>query len=559
MRGSVRRSCSPSGSAIWPGLAQLPQLVHNLYTTHLVTTAPTRLLERFDAVSSSEGLAIVDAEGAATFAQTSSRARHLARQLNAAGLGGSRVALLAPPGREWVEGFWAILLAGGTVVPLSTLHPRAEQEAFIRQSGARGLLIAEALGAASAAEHPRRLAFGRGRLLGLEGLGAEAPASHAGLAGPGETAPALLLYTSGTTGRPKGAPLSHHNVFEGIRALGEAWEMTERDELIHCLPLHHLHGICVSLLCAFCAGATTRFIGRYAPEQVLEHAAHASVLMGVPTQHGRLVSYLDGLGDDPERLRLSRRLAGLRLITSGSAKLPESLGQRLSALSGQYPLERYGMTEVGIVLANPLHGPRLAGSCGLPLAGCEIRIVDEHGRDVAPGQPGEIWIRGGSVFAGYDDDAAASSAAFVSGFFKSGDTAAWTDEGYVRILGRTSVDIIKSGGYKLSAIEIEEHLRDHPWVEDVAVVGVPDETWGERVVAYVVPSREGRTASGQDGDDAGQRLRLWMKERVAGYQVPKAIVWRDALPRNALGKVQKTELLSELRALDGAPGQAERE
>jgi malonyl-CoA/methylmalonyl-CoA synthetase len=201
------------------------------------------------------------------------------------------------------------------------------------------------------------------------------------------------------------------------------------------------------------------------------------------------------------------------------------------------------MTEVGIVLGNPLDGERLPGSVGRALPRCRIRIVDEAGRDAAPGQPGEIWIAAPSVFQGYDGDAAATSASFTDGFFRSGDTAHWTEQGYVKILGRTSVDIIKSGGYKLSALELEEHLREHPWVNEVAVVGVPDEAWGERVVAVIVPSA---ALSGQGDEEASDALRAWLKQRIAGYKVPKQMLFRSALPRNAMGKVQKPALLAEL-------------
>jgi malonyl-CoA/methylmalonyl-CoA synthetase len=189
---------------------------------------------------------------------------------------------------------------------------------------------------------------------------------------------------------------------------------------------------------------------------------------------------------------------------------------------------------------------------GRALPRCRIRIVDEAGQDVAaPGQPGEIWIAGPSVFQGYDGDAAATSASFTDGFFRSGDTAHWTDQGYVKILGRTSVDIIKSGGYKLSALEIEEHLREHPWVKEVAVVGVPDEAWGERVVAGIVPSAAlSGMEPGIGDEEASEALRAWLKLRIAAYKVPKQVVFRSALPRNAMGKVQKPALLAELRVAD---------
>jgi malonyl-CoA/methylmalonyl-CoA synthetase len=276
------------------------------------------------------------------------------------------------------------------------------------------------------------------------------------------------------------------------------------------------------------------------------------VLMSVPTQHKRLVDHLDGLSP-AERAPHEQSLRRLRLITSGSAKLPEQLGRRLEALSGQYPLERYGMTEVGIVIGNPLvAGGRKPGSCGRPLPGTRIRIVDETGSEIAPvpsgeRRSGEIWVSGDSVFDGYDGEAEATRDAFASGFFKTGDTARWTPDGFVEILGRTSVDIIKSGGYKLSAIEIEEQLRGHPWVHDVAVLGVPDDTWGERVVAVAIPSATARPELERRGPlELSEELRSWLRQRVAGYQVPKHIEWWTELPRNTLGKVQKPELLKRL-------------
>ncbi|HVZ30973.1 MAG TPA: AMP-binding protein, partial [Polyangiaceae bacterium] len=430
-----------------------------------------------------------------------------------------------------------------SVVPISPLHPEPEREALLRQSGARAHLVSRSLENQISEGAVPRAPFEGGRLLAAPKI-----ARHsASIRVTDPAACALLLYTSGTTGQPKGVPLSHENVSTNVETLTDAWAISAADRVIHALPLHHVHGICVALLTAQCAGATVEFLPRFDAERVLEAAARSSVLMSVPTQHKRLIEHLEQLTEPEQRTRGSAHLRALRLITSGSAKLPESLGRQIEAVAGQYPLERYGMTEVGIVLGNPLAGPRRPGSCGQPLPGCEIRIVDERGRDVQGAQPGEIWIGGRSVFAGYDADPAATAAAFESGYFKSGDTARWTSDGFVEILGRTSVDIIKSGGYKLSAIEMEEQLRAHPWVQDVAVVGVPDETWGERAVAVVVPSVPGREALERAMGDAGEELRSWLKQRVASYQVPKSVVWKPELPRNAMGKVQKPELLRLLQ------------
>ncbi|HTV24153.1 MAG TPA: AMP-binding protein [Polyangiaceae bacterium] len=495
----------------------------------------SRLLQRFVDSSHSLDIAVSDKRGSVSFAQLAESARTLAARIEREGLAGQRLALLAPPDRSWLVGFWAALLAGGTVVPLSPLHPTREQEFFVSESRAAALLLAEPM--TNAAPAGRRLVYS----------GDASDAAPAAAPRPDEEeeeeAIALILYTSGTTGKPKGVLLSHANVFESVLSLQEAWAVSPRDRLVHALPLHHVHGISVALLWAFLGGAHTEMLPRYDPERVLAAAARSSVIMGVPTQHARLVQWLDALPDGTERARHLESLRRQRLITSGSAALPEKLGRRLQALSGQYPLERYGMTEVGIVLGNPLHGERVPGSVGQPLPRCRIRIVDETGRDAAPGQPGEIWIAAPSVFRGYDRDANATRAAFTDGFFASGDTAVWTQAGHVKILGRTSVDIIKSGGYKLSALELEEHLRDHAWVSEVAVLGVPDETWGERVVAVIVPSA---ALAGVAHDEAGERLRAWLKERIAAYKVPKQMLFWAELPRNAMGKVQKPALLAAL-------------
>jgi malonyl-CoA/methylmalonyl-CoA synthetase len=440
-------------------------------------------------------------------------------------LEGERVALLVSPGAAFVASFFGVLRAGGTVVVLSPLHPPPETRYFCDDSGVRTVIASRDL-----AERVAFLSTDRRVVLTSE------LASHARstlVDAPREDAPALQLYTSGTTGRPKGAVITHANLAEQQELLGEAWGFVANDVLLHVLPLHHMHGLAISLLTAIGAGAATRFHGPFDARTAWDSMRDATVFMGVPTIHARLFAAFDA-ADEATRQRWSAHGRALRLVTSGSAALPLTVGDRWRELTGAYPLERFGMTEIGVGTTNPLEpSARRPGSVGLPLPGVLTRVVDD-----------ELWVAGPSVFAAYHGKPEATREAFVvegdTRWFRTGDTVACDEGGYFRILGRTSVDILKSGGYKLSALEIEEVLRDHPAVAEVAVVGVPDATWGERVVACVVPR------PGRDTECSEDALRGFAKERLAPYKVPRQVVLMQELPRNAVGKVLKPELRSKL-------------
>jgi malonyl-CoA/methylmalonyl-CoA synthetase len=501
---------------------------------------PSAFLARLDELSTHRGTAV--SEGTGTIGETRSfeillaEARALAHGLLAQlgarpSLSGDRVAILVSPGLDWVRAVFGVLYAGGVAVPLSPLHPVNELAYFADDADVSAVLLANDLA-------DRKAAFADRLVLDPAGLRADARP----LPSRGRHDAALMLYTSGTTGRPKGAVLTDENLATQARLVGSAWEVSSADRLLHTLPLHHMHGVAIAFFTAFFAGAETRFFPRFDAAQVWAALGDITIFMGVPTMYHRLFEHFDQT-DDEARARHTAHARALRLATSGSAALPVSLAERWSAITGRIPLERFGMTEIGVGASNPLHGERVAGTVGRPLDSVVLRIVDESFVDVAPGSSGEIIIGGPSVFAGYFRRPEATAAAFRDGFFLTGDTACFEPDGAVRILGRTSVDILKSGGYKLSALEIEETLREHSTVVDVAVVGVPDVRWGDRVVA-VVHTRDPEI----EGAAAVDGLRAFCKERLAPYKVPRDFVLVASLPRNALGKVQKTQLRDELVA-----------
>jgi malonyl-CoA/methylmalonyl-CoA synthetase len=512
------------------------------------------LLSRLADLSRSSGLAIEAIDGRFSHAELLGRAGAVADLLRGGrpSIEGERVAILLEPSGAWVACFFGVQLAGGVVVPLSPLHPREEIAYFLATSGARRVLLDQAhedrrgwfedaeviatgpllAGPATGASPPGPATLPPGSVI-------SPPAASLTWAPARADSPALMLFTSGTTGKPKGAVLTHGNLATQAGLLGEAWGVRSEDVLLHALPLHHMHGVCIALLTTLLAGAGARLLARFEAPVVWEALPACTVWMAVPTMYHRLLQAFDA-ADEATRARWTEGARRLRLATSGSAALPVSLAERWRELTGEIPLERFGMTEIGVGLSNPLVGRREPGSVGRPLRTVEARVVREDGGEAAAGEAGELLIRGPSVFAGYFGREEATRAAFREGWFVTGDTAAVSVDGTVKILGRTSVDILKSGGYKLSALEIEEALRRHPAVSEVAVVGLPDEAWGERVVAAVV------LVGGMTQQVTSGELRAFCKEHLAAYKVPREAIFLEQLPRNALGKVVKPELIRQL-------------
>jgi len=453
--------------------------------------------------------AVIAVDGRLTYGALLSASHRVASALlgGRSDLAEARVAWLARPSTAWVAVQWGIWRAGGVAVPLAESHPEAELEYVIRDAGAAALVAdshhAERL-RPIAERHGLPLLAAEDAMAWTEGpLPAIEPSRRA-----------LVFYTSGTTARPKGAVLSHASIAAQAASLVEAWEWTPEDVVLGVLPLHHVHGVINVLTCALWSGAACELLPRFDVESAWDRIGQGglTLFMAVPTIYARLIAAWDA-APPSRQAALSAACRPIRLMVSGSAALPVAVLERWRTISGHTLLERYGMTEIGMALSNPLHGERRPGHVGRPLPGVAVRLVDEAGRPVEQGTPGEIEVRGPTVFLEYLDRPDATQAAFRDGWFRTGDMAV-VEQGSYRILGRSSVDIIKSGGYKISALEIEEVLREHPVIRECAVVGVPDLEWGERVAAAVVLRADATLGL----DD----LRDWARSRLAPYKLPSA-------------------------------------
>lgn len=470
--------------------------------------------------------AVVDPTGTFSYRDLEIASSHIASGLlrGRPDLEEGRVAFLVPPGFAYVAVQWGIWRAGGVAVPLAISHPRPELDHVIRDAEVETVVVSPKF-----AEALRPVATQVGARFVTTSEVPNTPAVR--LPDLGADRRAMMVYTSGTTGKPKGVVTTHGNLAAQIASLVAAWEWTPEDRILLVLPLHHVHGIVNVLGCALWSGACVEMLERFDAEVAWGRLASGelTLFMAVPTIYRKLIASWEAAAPDVRRAR-SEGCGRLRLMVSGSAALPVQILERWREISGHVLLERYGMTEIGMALSNPLHGERRPGFVGTPLPDVEVRLVDEHGAEAAAGTPGEIEVRGPSVFLEYWRRPAASALAFREGWFRTGDLAVVEDGAY-RIFGRSSVDVIKTGGYKVSALEIEELLRTHPAVAECAVVGVEDPEWGQRICAAV--ELQPRTTLSLD------ELQPWAKARLAPYKIPRALQCVPALPRNAMGKILK--------------------
>ncbi len=444
---------------------------------------------------------------------------------------GDRVLVQTEKSPQVLALYLATLRAGLIYLPLNTAYKRDELDYFLVDAEPGAVVYS-----ASTREPLESLAAGRGvaHRFSLEADGggslmtaaAEQEARFTTVSrAAGDVA--AIVYTSGTTGRPKGAMISHGNLAANGRTLVDAWGFTDADVLLHTLPLFHVHGLFVACHCVLLSGARLLMLPRFDSQAVIDRLPRATAMMGVPTYYTRLLAEA---AFDADRCR------AMRLFVSGSAPLLESTFEAFRERTGHTILERYGMTETGMNLSNLLHGERRAGTVGFPLPGVEARIVNDQGQPVTAGSVGQLQVRGPNVFQGYWRKPDKTAEEFVEdGFFRTGDLASQDADGYFRIVGRGK-DLIISGGLNVYPKEVESYIDALDGVLESAVIGLPHPDFGEAVAAVVVPH------PGSENELSEATIIATLKERVAGFKVPKRVFVADALPRNTMGKVQKNVL-----------------
>jgi malonyl-CoA/methylmalonyl-CoA synthetase len=514
---------------------------------------------------SRDKVALVQRQEQYTYGQVNDRADEIAAGLLALSsnnnktrndLQEERIALYLSASWDYVTAVHGVWRAGGLVVPLhvETTVATTELEYYLTNARVTRVIISNAQASCQATNGSlqplcQRLGI---ELLSLDSI-VRAAAAHLNSADTATTIPntitidasrrAMILFTSGTTSKPKGVVTTHQTIRAQITSLVTAWTWTREDVIPLFLPLHHIHGIINVLSCALYAGAKVHLFPKFHVDEICRHvAAHSYTLfMAVPTIYVKLLQYLDTqTGHEfAHKRNICEGFRAMRLNVSGSAACPVTLFETWQLYTGQVLLERYGMTEIGMALSNPYQiGPRQAGSVGQPLPGVQVQLFDESSSSlpiVDVDVPGEIRVKGDSVFLEYWDNAEATRNSFKDGWFCTGDIAVLEPEWkYYKIMGRSSIDIIKSGGYKLSALEIEGVLLTHSQIAEVAVIGVPDDTWGQIVVAFICLKQDAATTP-----FVYQDLKAWCQDKMSSYKIPKQIKVLGALPRNAMGKVTK--------------------
>lgn len=550
-----------------------------------------------------EKSAVRDHTGDYSFIQIYEAVKRLALQISnhCGSASQSRVAFICPNNATYIISQWACWFSGQIAVPLNPKYPLDLLEYYIKDSDA-SLLIAtpefQKLAQPLATKLDKKLLLVHHDLLKTDPKQSPEEEASSYLDPKRENllqlneslvvegclngefyrdANALILYTSGTTGKPKGVVLSFANLDAQFNALSHAWQIKGNDSVLQALPLNHVHGTINALNLPLTMGAKCVMLPKFDSSSVWSYLLNVNmtskervnIFMGVPTMYGLLIKEYDSVFGSNARMSdyvKTHCKNKIKLMISGSAPLPSTIFNRWFEISGHNLLERYGMTEIGMAISNPCIQDktrvRKQGCVGMPLPGVSVKIVDkENNKELTlEGKPnegywnpapdanvvgavgdqkiaGNVYVKGRSVFQEYWQRPEETKSEFENGWFKTGDTAEYSD-GSIKILGRTSVDIIKSGGYKLSALEIETALHEHPETTDVAVVGVPDETWGSKVVA-VISVKDPETFS-------IPRLLVWLEKKLPKHAIPKEVKLISEVPRNAMGKINKKDLIEKL-------------
>lgn len=492
--------------------------------------------ERSFAVNSGRPALEIDSDRSCTYAQLHRETARCARALKGLGLQrGDRVAVQVDKSPQSLFLYLACLRAGLVFLPLNTAYQLAELAYFL--SDAEPALVVCTPSAEDGVRQVVRTSGSSARVatLGSSGEGSLAEAVRDASAefrtetmAPHELA--VIIYTSGTTGRSKGAMLTHRNLISNARTLVDIWGFSEQDVLLHVLPIFHVHGLFVANHCALLSGAKLVWRPRFDARAALADLRHATVMMGVPTYYVRLLA---------ERDLTSSACANMRLFVSGSAPLSPDTFQQFRVRTGHAILERYGMSEAGMITSNPLQGERRGGTVGIPLPGVSVRVADHEEKATPLGEPGAIQVRGDNVFAGYWRNPSKTREEFTAdGWFRTGDVGVFDGDGYLSIIGRAK-DLVISGGYNVYPKEVELVIDTIPGVSESAVVGVPHPDFGEAVTAAVVLDGGAQAPS-------ESAVIAYLKTQLANYKVPKRVFFLSDLPRNAMGKVQKNLLREQL-------------
>ena len=522
---------------------KVSHLCYNSFTISLRVGGrlPVPLIERAHRFLSHR--AIIAPEGTLTYRELVEQSQRVATNLlhDTNDLNDARIIFLVPAGRDYVVSQWGIWQAGATAVPLSLTETTREITYKVTDTNPTALIA-----------HPNYMET----LLPLaQGTGIPIHCTTDLLKGDLGPLPeidpsrnAMILYTSGTTSDPKGVVTTHSNIESQITTLVQAWEWAPDDHILDHLPLHHVHGIINAMACALWVGATCELLPRFDAQNVWNRIADRdlTLYMAVPTVYKALIAAWDE-ASQADQERWTAGCKAMRLMVSGSDALPVDTFERWEKVSGHRLLERYGMTEIGMALSNPLDGDRIPGQVGTPLPGVDVELIRldlkkfeetgrrQYGGKVTNRDPGELIVKGPSVFKEYWMKPDMTAEVFdTKGWFYTGDIASLTNEGAYRIWGRASQDLIISGGENVSALEVQRELLKHPDIDACAVVGVEDRFWGRAVSAAIVTVKDSKLDKNS--------LREWAKERLAPYKVPQNVLILDDLPRNAMGKVLKPQI-----------------